>query len=181
MADELEVMALVQQYLDRQGIINRAYGLLDDSARVNEAEYIAANVSKEKQVRLDELCSRICNLLEVPMTAVTLIDGKNQIVLGACGMDRDPMGRDQSLCIFVASSGLGFELGDLDVSEQDLVCLPAVRDREIRAYIGRPLVVRNQTIGALCLVDYVPRVWTEKENILLTDYALFVSNILEEK
>lgn len=96
-------------------------------------------------------------------------------------MSKETTEREHSLCIFVAASGTDFDLSDLGATEQELMCLPPYAQKNVRAYLGRPLVVHDEPVGALCLVDFVPRTWTETEKMTLTAYAAHVSSILEER
>ena len=181
MADDPRVLDLVDQYLRRHELIKATYGLLNDPGRVGAAEHVAQVLSDETKATLDKICGEICEILNVPLAAVTLIDSEYQMIIGACGTSKQAMERGHSLCIFVAASGTDFDLSDLDVGEQELLCLPAYQKSNVRAYLGRPLVVHDETVGALCLVDYVPRAWTETEKMTLTAYAAHVSSVLEER
>jgi GAF domain-containing protein len=179
MADDPRVLELVEQYIRRQDIIRQAYGLLNNPGRVGAADHVASAIDQQTQDRLDTICSEVCTMLEVPLAAITLINADKQLVLGACGMSHEPMDRDHSFCIFVASSGTAFQLSDL--GDADLTCLPAYTEKNIRAYLGRPLNVRDQPVGALCAVDFEPREWSDIEHSLLTSYAAHISAILEER
>lgn len=179
MDDDPRVLDLVEQYLRRRSDIKQMYGLLDDPARVGMTERVVSHLDSDLVDQLDVICNEICVVLDVPAAAVTLVDSDHQIIAGAAGIYHGKDPRDHSLCIFVAASGMQFSLSDLD--KEDLSCLPAYVEANIRAYLGRPLVVQNQTVGALCLIDFVVREWSDLEQETLTNYAAHVSGVLEEK
>lgn len=179
MADDPRVLDLVEQYLRRRSDIKQMYGLLDDPARVGVTQRVISHLDGDLVDHLDVICNEICVVLDVPAAAVTLVDSDTQIIAGAAGIYHGKNPRDHSLCLFVAASGTQFSLSDLE--QEDLSCLPAYVEAHIRAYLGRPLVVRNQTVGALCLIDFLVREWTDIEQETLTNYAAHVSGILEEK
>jgi len=179
--DDPRVLELVEQYIRRQHMIEAAYGLLDKPGRVGAANHVAQQMDDGTKMRLDTVCSEICTMMSVPLAAVTLVNDSKQLVLGACGMSHEPQDRDHSFCIFVAASGMPFQISDLDATPEELTCIPAWEKRSIRAYLGRPLIIQEQTVGALCAVDFVPREWTDLEHTMLDNYAAHVSGILEER
>lgn len=176
--DDPHVLDLVDQYLRRNAIIKQAQAMLDDPERVGAANHLLT-VSPGVRTRLDRLCDEVCEIMHVPMSAVTLVNEDQQLFLGACNLGPEPIDRDHSLCMFVAASGQSFDLSSL--AQEDQQTLPAYFNDGVRAYLGRPLVVFRQTVGSLCVVDRVPRDWTTLENQLLTSYAAHVSSILEEQ
>lgn len=180
MPDDPRVLDLVDRYLRRRDDIKQMYGLLDDPARVGEVQQVISNLDGDLIDHLDVICNEICVVLDVPAAAVTMVDGGVHIIAGASdAVDHGKNPRDHSLCIFVAASGTQFDMSDL--TTEDLSCLPAYVEANIRAYLGRPLVVRSQPVGALCLIDFIAREWTDVEKETLTNYAAHVSGILEEK
>lgn len=179
MADDPHVLDLIQQYMHRNDIIKSAQRMLDNPGRVDAANHINAVIKEPIRRKLDALCEEICALVKVPMAAVTLVNEDQQLFLGACNLGPEPIERDHSLCMFVAASGQSFELNSLSMEEQE--SLPAYFNDGVRAYLGRPLIVHRQPVGSLCVVDRVPREWTELENQLLTNYAAHASSILEER
>lgn len=181
MADDPRVLEVVEQYIRRQHLIDAAYGLLDKSGRVGAANHVAQQMDDSTKMRLDVVCTEICAIMSVPLAAVTLVNETKQLVLGACGMSHEPQDRDHSFCIFVAASGMPFQISDLDATPEELTCIPAWEERNIRAYLGRPLTIQEQTVGALCVVDFVPREWTQLDKMMLENYAAHVNGILEER
>lgn len=179
MADDPRVLELVEQYMRRNSMIKAARSLLDSPGRVETANHLLEMVPPKVRRRLDAICDELCNIIKVPMAAVTLVNESEQLFLGACNLGPEPIPRDHSLCMFVAASGQSFELNDLPLKDQQ--DLPAYFNDGVRAYLGRPLMVHLQTVGSLCVVDRVPREWTELENQLLTNFAAHVSSILEEQ
>lgn len=181
MADDPRVLALVQQYVERQGIIGQALGLLNEPGRVGVSQKVAANIKNFTQAKLDAICDDVALLLKVPLSTISIVDDKNTFVMGACGMNHKINERDHSYCLFVASSGMDFQIEDVGASEEQMMALQPYREMGVRAYLGRPLLVDNAAVGSLCAVDFVPRQWTQTEHMLMTNYAAHVSSILEEE
>ena len=55
----------------------------------------------------------------------------------------------------------------------------AIGDLHVIAYAGVPLFVENEAIGAFCVVDDQPRIWSAEELELLTDLAASVVSEIE--
>ena len=67
-----------------------------------------------------------------------------------------------------------------DTREHPLVAdSPAVTENHVLAYAGIPLVVGGQPLGALCVLDYVPRNWNKEEIEILRDLAAAAATELE--
>ena len=47
----------------------------------------------------------------------------------------------------------------------------AIRDLNVQAYLGTPLMVDDEALGSFCVIDAKPRVWSDAEENLLKDLA----------
>lgn len=181
MADDPQVLEIVEQYLRRQSIIDRVHGLLNDPGRVDLASHFSTVVlSDPVQRRLDSVCADVSTMLRVPMSTASIVDGTNTTVAGAYGIDHICVERDKSYCIFVAASGMQFEIDDTGATPQQMSFLEPYVKMKVRAYLGCPIRVSDQTIGSLCAVDFEPRQWTDLDRTILSSYAEHVNSILEE-
>ena len=127
---------------DRRLAALRGFGILDS---LPEAQY--DDITK--------LAARIC---DVPMVAISLVDGDRQWFKSIVGLDVCETSRDVSFC---AHAMLGGEV----MVVRDATCdarfadNPLVLDGpRIRFYAGAPLETSDHhPLGALCVIDTVPR------------------------
>lgn len=120
-------------------------------------------------------------LLEAPVSFVSLVGLERQVMPGAAWLDQEPGERvlpiDASICSFSVATG------DETVIE-DVQADPLVRQNDlleelgVRSYAGWPLTTDSgHVLGNLCVIDRVPRTWSEDELASLRDLA---SLVLEE-
>ncbi|CAN5529375.1 hypothetical protein BH09GEM1_BH09GEM1_00460 [soil metagenome] len=130
--------------------------------------------------------------LRVPVAQVNVLTADSQIPVVACappalGDSYDlPVGLEASYCQHVVASGEPLLVSDARIH-------PLVRDSlattqsGIVAYAGVPLHapaalgsdMGGRVLGTICVVDFVPREWTEDDVLLLTDLATAVTAELE--
>ena len=119
----------------------------------------------------DRLTRLASQLLQTPIAMLTLVDADRQFFLSATGLP-DAIPRqtplDYSICHAVAARR------PLVVS--DARCDPVLADNPVvtllgmTAYLGIPLITPDgHAVGTLCVVDVVPREWTDAEMALLSD------------
>ena len=112
-----------------------------------------------------ELCFNvIVNLaaqsLDTPMSAIGLIDDTRQWFKASKGISVSQTSRSAAFCIYTIE-GTGV------LAVPDALEDPRFRDNpyvqgepRIRSYLGHPLCVQGQAIGALCVMDTRPRQFT---------------------
>jgi GAF domain-containing protein len=68
-----------------------------------------------------------------------------------------------------------------DAKQHSLVCDNlAIEDLNVIAYAGAPIVTSSgKVLGAICMIDHQPRVWTQDELDILRDMAISVSTTLD--
>lgn len=118
----------------------------------------------------------------VPFTAATLLDGSEQHFLATNGGPIESCSRDSSHCQYVIASGTFLAINDMGVDPVWRRLLRvAVRGRPIQAYLGVPLKVHGQVLGAVCCVDTSPREeWSTDDQYATYRVARQVSAVLEE-
>lgn len=128
----------------------------------------------------DELVALAAKLLDMPMALVTLVDQDRQWFKAQLGVDGTETERNDSFC----AHALG---------KPDLMMVPdaAIDDRfkenpfvldapKVRFYAGAPLVAPDGSgLGALCVLDRVPRELTEDQQLTLKVLGRQVMNQLE--
>jgi diguanylate cyclase (GGDEF)-like protein len=123
-------------------------------------------------------------LLQVPVSLVSLLDADHQFVISKQGLASDwSLDRQtpvsHTLCQFaviereplvIEDTRLHPLLGDTD----------AVRESKVIAYASVPLILAGgSAVGTLCAIDEEPRAWTEEELRILEDLAAAIVSVLD--
>jgi two-component system cell cycle sensor histidine kinase/response regulator CckA len=131
--------------------------------------------------RLTRLASR---LLGAPMSLVTLVGDDHAFFKSAIGLPepwatRRSIPLSHSFCRHVVATGAPLVVED--ARRHPLVrANPAVRELRWIAYAGVPLTVDGgPPVGALCVIDHLPRIWSPRDLTLLADLAASVATELE--
>ena len=122
----------------------------------------------------DRLTRLASQLLQTPIAMLTLIDADRQFFLSATGLP-DVVGLtrqtplDYSICQHAVAARRPLIVSDARC-DPVLADNPVVTLLGLTAYLGIPLITPDgHAVGTLCVVDVVPREWTDAELALLTD------------
>ncbi len=125
----------------------------------------------------DRLTRLAARLLRVPATFLSLVDEERDFYKAATGLP-EPVATTRELtgrtfCHHtVADSSPGQPLVISDARGHPVYGhVPTVESLGVAAYLGVPLVVEGQRVGALCAIDVVPRDWTAAEVEVLGELA----------
>jgi diguanylate cyclase (GGDEF)-like protein len=132
----------------------------------------------------DRFTSLVCDLLDVPISLISLIDRDRQFFKSARGLSgpwaearETPL--SHALCQYPVATGEPFVVSDAHADRRVADNL-AVRDMAVVAYAGFPLVLADgHAAGALCAIDHVPREWSPRELRILSDLAAAVGSLLD--
>jgi adenylate cyclase len=108
--------------------------------------------------RFDRLCRLARDLVETPISYVSLLDGNRQWFKAACGIDGiSEIPQESSICDTTIRRAEPLLVPD--TTSDSLLCEnPHVKGPpHIRFYLGYPLRVRGQCVGTLCAMDYRAR------------------------
>lgn len=127
------------------------------------------------QERFDRITRLAKRLFGVPIALVSLVDADRQWFLSAFGLDAKETSRDVSFCAHAINT-------DEILSVPDTLEDPRFHDNplvagepSIRFYAGFPISVgENSKIGTLCLIDQMPREFSEEDRALLNDLGRMV-------
>jgi signal transduction histidine kinase/ActR/RegA family two-component response regulator len=152
--------------------ILKAIGILDGAA---EDEF-------------DELTELAKKTSQAPVVLISIIDlaGDRQFFKSATGlgepwasMRQTPL--SHSICQYVKADNAPVILGDTETSER-LIGNRALDELGVRAYLGVPIEdAHHNTIGALCVIDNVPRTWSDENLHDLTVVAEAISSQIKLK
>lgn len=140
----------------------------------------ATRVMPGLAIPLDGIAGTVARLLRALIGAVSVISGDFDECVGAYGLP-PPLSRHvplpYSVCQYVVSAGRVLAVPDM-AADPDLRDHPARRAFGVNAFAGVPL--RNgggQPVGALTVVDYVPREWTAADLDTLAELATLIGPI----
>ncbi len=132
----------------------------------------------------DRLTRMAARLLGTPVSLISLVAEDHQFFKSAIGLPEPWASRrvtpiSFSFCGQVVATGEPLILEDAR-RHPLLRHNPVIRDLGWVAYAGVPLVTRQgHTIGALCVVDKTPRLWSERDIALMQDLAASVVTEIE--
>lgn len=116
----------------------------------------------------DELAALAARLLDAPMALVTLIDEDRQWFKARLGLEGAQCARNDSFCAHALGRPDLMVIPDATKDERFRDNPFVVADPHIRFYAGAPLVTPDgQGLGALCVLDRVPRTLTEDQAMTL--------------
>ncbi|MET1038129.1 MAG: SpoIIE family protein phosphatase [Aeromicrobium sp.] len=125
------------------------------------------------QPALDQLAGLASRLLQTPSAHVSLISDVQTVVggvgdsAGAVGLDTPA---DESVCSVTVGTRAPVMIENARLDPR-VRFLTAVRSGTVGSYLGVPLVVRDETVGALCVYGPEPRDWTDQDLALLEQLA----------
>jgi GAF domain-containing protein len=130
----------------------------------------------EPSLAFDRLTELAAQLLDAPVALITLIEADRQFFLSSSGLP-EPIGSARqtslkfSICQYAVAAGRPYIVDDARV-EPLLADNEAVTELGVVAYAGIPLVTSaGHAIGTLCVLDIVPRHWTDDQLGMLAKMA----------
>lgn len=160
----------------------RIDGLADDAtARIQRLT--GETLATAPDPVLQALVLELAEGLQMPMTLVSLALSRTQYFRAHHGLPPDlaiarATDRDASFCQFVVRDTQRFEV--TNATDDDRVPTDLVERYGARAYIGQPIFVTGEAVGALCAIDASPREFTDGDRALIARLAERVSARLEE-
>lgn len=145
----------------------------------------AGLLEPSQRVALDRAAQQAADVFAMPLAMVSLVDERHRICQGVAGLDEAGpaferiVPREDTLCAEVVAQAATLVVED---TERDPRCaaLQSVQRAGIRFYAGAPLRDGDgRVIGALCVLDHVPRRLAAAERSLLERLADDASTLLE--
>jgi len=120
----------------------------------------------------DRLTQLAAQLLEAPVSLLTLVDSDRQFFLSSAGLPEPLRSIRQtplelSICQYAVIARRPLIVGDTR-ADPVLAANPAVTEMGVAAYAGIPLIVaEGHAVGSLCVLDFVVRDWTGDQLAIL--------------
>ncbi len=141
-----------------------------------EAEVLAKNVPAERYDRVVRLAQAIFG---APIAALNLIGNRTQFTVASVGYPSGEMPAEQSVCHVTVQQDNILEIPDLRADDR-FAEIPAVSGPpRVRFYAGVPVRGQSgQNIGALCILDLVPRKLGRQQREMLSDLGALLEREL---
>ncbi|MDZ4770721.1 MAG: GAF domain-containing protein [Chloroflexota bacterium] len=157
--------------------------VLNDPMRIKTIRALALfdSPSEEAFDRLTRLASRI---VHAPVSLVSLVDNKRQWFKSIVGLPEPWRSQRQtplshSFCQHVVATNKPLVVSDsrqVDFLKDNM----AIPDLNVIAYLGMPLTTKDgYGLGSFCVIDGVPRDWTEDEIAMLEDLAAITMALID--
>jgi signal transduction histidine kinase len=171
---------------DRPGVA--VSGLGDVQSILRSPERLAALrrtalLDTQAEEGFDRLTRLACRILHTPIGMVSLLDEGRHFCKSCIGLPEPWLSQRElplnySLCKYTMATSGPLVLDDAREDGRFSECL-GVKELGAVAYLGIPLISAGQTLGTFCVVDTLPRHWTEDDVHILQDLASAVMTELE--
>ncbi|MEV0901083.1 GAF domain-containing protein [Actinoplanes sp. NPDC049802] len=133
---------------------------------------------------LDAVARRSATLLRTPIALVTLVLDSAQLVLGSHGLggwiaEAQGTPAEWAMCTYTVLTGEPYQVTDSDADPRHADS-PFMRTTGMRSYLGVPLIVAGQALGAHCAVDPHSRAFGDGDLAVLNDGAAATIRLLWE-
>ena len=150
----------------------------NETARVSVLKEMGILDSIEEK-SFDDMTEMAALIFNVPTVTISLVDETRQWFKSHYGLDACQTERKIAFCNYTVMSDQILEVTD-PLHDERFANNPLVTgDLHLRYYCGAPIIVKGQTIGAFCLIDYKPReaLCSDQRKILRTLADMVAKNI----
>lgn len=139
-------------------------------------------LDSEAEDVFDRLTRLAVRLTKVPAAFISLVDADRDFYKSAHGFG-EPLASSRELtgatfCHFAIQSSSPLVIPDT-AADPVYREVPTVTSLGVAAYVGVPIVVREQVIGSFCAIDMHPHPWTADEVEVLTELAASAQREIE--
>jgi diguanylate cyclase (GGDEF)-like protein len=161
----------------------------DHETRLTDPKRLAALaltglMDEEADTAFDRFTKLAARWIGAPVALVSLVDDHRQFFKSEVGLGEPWASQRQtplshSFCQYTVSSGEPLIVADAR-QHPWLHDNLAIDELQVVAYAGVPLMTAHaQALGALCVIDSEPRIWTEREIDVLRDLAAITMTEIE--
>lgn len=145
-------------------------------------EFTQELLAETNDAELQEIVKQAAAELNSPIALVSLVLDHVQFFKAHIGLppvlaSARGTHRDVSFCQFVVRDGKTFEVSD--ASNDPRIPQHVVKEYDIQAYLGVPIMVNETVMGSLCVLDTKKRGFSEEEHKCLNKLAKLVNIRLE--
>ena len=139
-------------------------------------------LAETNDAELQEIVKKAAAELNSPIALVSLVLDQVQFFKAHIGLppvlaSARGTHRDVSFCQFVVRDGKTFEVNDASMDTR--IPQHVVKEYNIQAYLGVPIMVNESVMGSLCVLDTKKRGFSKEEHISLNKLAKLVNDRLE--
>lgn len=153
--------------------------MLIEQERVQKVKRVQWSENAEFYDEIALIAAAIC---DTPISAVSVVLDDRQYFRGKYGLSITETPIEQSLCRHTLHHKVGEPLIICDLMEDDKfkdIIIP-VNDAQVRFYCGCPFVTLDGVnVGAICAVDTVPRVLTDKQKESMVALSMILRNYVK--
>lgn len=141
--------------------------------------YKLAILDTEPEQRYDFITEKVKNYFNVPIALISIIDENRQWFKSSQGIDEKETPREISFCGHAITQNGVFVVNDTFEDERFCDNPLVTSEPFIRFYAGAPIkTAEGYSIGTICIIDTLPRIMTDSDQILLREFADMVENEL---
>lgn len=137
-------------------------------------------VDSAPEEKFDDIVALVKSIFSIPYAAVTLIDADRQWMKAAAGLEPVQCARDDSFCTHTICGSGPLSVESTSADPRFMHNPFVTGEAHIRSYLGAPLMTPDgYNIGALCVFGTEPRVFTDSDKEILTNFAKVVVSQIE--
>lgn len=137
-------------------------------------------VDTPPEKEFDDIVALVKSIFSINYVAVTLIDADRQCIMAAEGLERNHCAREDSFCTHTIQSPRPLSVESTSADPRFMHNPFVTGVTHIRSYLGAPLTTPDgYNIGALCIFGTKPRVFTNAEKNILSNFAKIVVSQIE--
>jgi diguanylate cyclase (GGDEF)-like protein len=158
-----------------------AFKANDEEARLSALDRLQVLDTPPEDV-FEGIVSLVTQILQVPISAISLVDRRRQWFKAQRGLAVFETPRDLSFCSHGIASTNPFIIGNALEDERFAGNALVTAEPSIRSYAGVPLrTADGYNIGALCAIDTKPRQFSRHEISMLENLAKLAGNKIESR
>ena len=132
------------------------------------------------EVAFERLTSLAAKLFNVSVAIVSLVDADRQWFKACFGGQQYPSDRESSFCAYAILSDEVMVVPDALLDARFVHNEAVTGISHVRSYAGAPLKTPSgHNLGTICVIDNVPRQWSQEQLAILADLADIVVDELE--
>ncbi|BDW85440.1 GAF domain-containing protein [Roseicyclus marinus] len=150
----------------------------DEASRISVLKEMSILDTIEER-KFDDITALTSMIFDVPSVTISLVDETRQWFKSHHGLNVCETDRGIAFCNYTVMSDQILEITD-PLSDARFRDNPLVTgDFHLRYYCGAPIIIKGQTIGALCLLDYSERsALSETQRKILTGLAKIAADAI---